>query len=51
MKAVWRDEAKRAAEDEAIRRALERATTENRVRDAIRAGMSTVDAFKNFGVM
>ncbi|MCC7287300.1 MAG: RraA family protein [Burkholderiaceae bacterium] len=41
----------RAAEDEAIRRALEKASTENRVRDAIRGGMSTVDAFKTFGVM
>lgn len=41
----------RAAEDEAIRRALEKARTENRVRDAIRGGMSTVDAFKTFGVM
>ena len=41
----------RAAEDEAIRRALEKASTENRVRDAIRGGMSTVQAFKTFGVM
>ena len=41
----------RAAEDEAIRRALEKAETENRVGDAIRKGMSTVDAFKTFGVM
>ncbi|HSC00379.1 MAG TPA: RraA family protein [Burkholderiaceae bacterium] len=41
----------RAAEQEAIRRAIEKANTENRVRDAIRGGMSTVDAFKNFGVM
>jgi regulator of RNase E activity RraA len=41
----------RAAEEEAIRRALEKASTENRVRDAIRAGMSTLDAFKTFGVM
>jgi len=41
----------RAAEEEAIRRALEKASTENRVRDAIRGGMSTVEAFKTFGVM
>ena len=41
----------RQAEVEAIRRALEKASTENQVRDAIRAGMSTVDAFKTFGVM
>ncbi len=41
----------RAAEDEAIRRALEKAATENRVADAIRAGMSTVEAFATFGVM
>ena len=41
----------RAAEDEAIRRALEKASTENRVRDAIRGGMSTLEAFKTFGVM
>jgi hypothetical protein len=41
----------RAAEEEAIRRALEKAGTENRVRDAIRGGMSTLQAFKTFGVM
>jgi len=41
----------RAAEEEAIRRALEKASTENRVRDAIRAGMSTAEAFRRFGVM
>ena len=41
----------RAAEDEAIRRALEKAETENRVGDAIRKGMSTAEAFKTFGVM
>jgi len=39
------------AEEEAIRRALEKASTENRVRDAIRGGMSTVEAFRTFGVM
>ena len=37
--------------EEAIRRALEKASTENKVRDAIRAGMSTVEAFRTFGVM
>ena len=41
----------RRAEEEAIRKALEKASTENRVRDAIAGGMSTVDAFKTFGVM
>ena len=41
----------KAAEEEAIRKALEKASTENRVRDAINKGMSTVEAFKTFGVM
>lgn len=41
----------RAAEEEAIRKALEKASTENRVREAIARGMSTVEAFKTFGVM
>ena len=41
----------RRAEAEAIRKALEKASSENRVRDAIASGMSTVDAFKTFGVM
>ena len=41
----------RRAEEEAIRKALEKASTENKVRDAIARGMSTVDAFKTFGVM
>jgi regulator of RNase E activity RraA len=41
----------RHAEQEAIRRALEKASTENRVRIAIENGMSTVEAFKTFGVM
>lgn len=41
----------RHAEHEAIRRALEKASTENKVRDAIQQGMSTVDAFRTFGVM
>lgn len=41
----------RAAEEEAIRRALEKSAQENKVRDAIQAGMSTVEAFRTFGVM
>lgn len=41
----------RAAEEEAIRRALEKVSTENRVRDAIEQGMSTAEAFRTFGVM
>lgn len=41
----------RQAEEEALRRALEKASTENKVRDAIREGMSTVEAFRRFGVM
>ena len=41
----------RHAEQEAIRRALEKASTENKVRDAIRQGMGTVEAFRTFGVM
>jgi regulator of RNase E activity RraA len=41
----------RAAEEEAITRALDKARTENRVRTAIEGGMSTVEAFKTFGVM
>jgi regulator of RNase E activity RraA len=39
------------AECEAITRALEKARAENGVRAAIENGMSTVDAFRNFGVM
>lgn len=39
------------AQEEAIRKALEKASTENKVRDAIQKGMSTVEAFKTFGVM
>lgn len=39
------------AEQEAIERALEKARTENKVADAIKAGMSTVEAFATFGVM
>ena len=41
----------RHAEHEAIRRALEKVSTENKVRDAIQQGMSTVEAFRTFGVM
>ena len=41
----------RHAEEEAIRRALDKASTENQVRIAIENGMSTVEAFKTFGVM
>ena len=41
----------REAEAEAIRRALEKASTENQVRAAIERGMSTVEAFRTFGVM
>lgn len=37
--------------EEAFSRALEKVATENKVRDAIRSGMSTVEAFKTFGVM
>jgi 4-hydroxy-4-methyl-2-oxoglutarate aldolase len=41
----------REAEEEAVRRALEKASTENQVRLAIERGMSTVEAFRRFGVM
>ena len=41
----------REAEGEAIARALEKAATENKVRIAIEAGMSTEEAFERFGVM
>lgn len=39
------------AENEAIERALEKATTENAVAVAIRNGMSATEAFETFGVM
>jgi regulator of RNase E activity RraA len=39
------------AAEEAVSRALEKAETENRVRTAIENGMSTVEAFRTFGVM
>ena len=41
----------REAETEAISLALEKAATESSVRLAIKNGMSTVEAFKMFGVM
>ncbi len=41
----------KAAEREAISRALEKVGTESAVRTAIRGGMSTVEAFEKFGVM
>jgi len=41
----------REAEEQAIRLALEKVATENKVRLAIEAGMSTVEAFERFGVM
>jgi regulator of RNase E activity RraA len=41
----------RAAEEEAVNRALEKVRTENQVAVAIRNGMSTVEAFATFGVM
>jgi len=39
------------AEEEAIRKAVEKNRTENLVRKAIEDGMSTVEAFEKFGVM
>lgn len=41
----------RHAEQEAVERALEKCRTENQVADAIKAGMSTVEAYNTFGVM
>lgn len=41
----------REAEDEAIARAIEKASTENEVAVAIRNGMGAAEAFKTFGVM
>ena len=41
----------RAAEDEALRRAFEKASKENQVRIAIENGMSAVEAFRTYGVM
>jgi regulator of RNase E activity RraA len=41
----------KAAEEEAISRALEKVSKENQVRTAIVGGMSTVEALEKFGVM
>jgi regulator of RNase E activity RraA len=41
----------RKAEAEAVRRALEKSSTESKVGDAIRAGMGAAEAFAKFGVM
>lgn len=41
----------REVEGEAVERALEKVRTENKVAQAIRAGMSTREAFDTFGVM
>lgn len=41
----------KAAEDEVIRLSLEKAATENKVGEAIRAGMGAAEAFETFGVM
>ncbi|WEX10988.1 RraA family protein [Chelativorans sp. AA-79] len=41
----------REAEEEAVRRALEKAATESEVEKAIRAGMGATEAFDTFGVM
>jgi hypothetical protein len=39
------------AEEEAFSRALEKSRGEKLVRKALEAGMSTVDAFEQFGIM
>jgi 4-hydroxy-4-methyl-2-oxoglutarate aldolase len=41
----------RAVESEAIELALDKVRTENKVAEAMRAGMSSCDAFEKFGVM
>jgi regulator of RNase E activity RraA len=41
----------KSAEEEAVARALEKAKTENKVGEAIRAGMSASEALEKFGVM
>ena len=38
-------------EDDVLQGALTKANTENRVRDAIAAGMSSTEAFATFGVL
>ena len=45
------DSVQRGVEKEAISLALEKVRTENKVAEAIRNGMSTVEAFATFGVM
>jgi regulator of RNase E activity RraA len=41
----------RAAEEEALRRAVEKVETENAIRIAIEGGISATEAFEKFGVM
>jgi regulator of RNase E activity RraA len=41
----------RSVEEDVFRLALEKASGESRVRKAIEAGMSSVDAFESFGIM
>ena len=41
----------KAVEEEAIAKSLEKAAMENTVENAIKGGMSTVEAFKTYGVM
>ncbi len=41
----------RAVESEVVRAAWEKATAENRVRSAVRGGMSATEAFQKFGVL
>lgn len=41
----------REVEDEAIRRAIEKANSEGGFADAVKGGMSVIDAFEKFGVM
>ncbi len=41
----------KAVEEEAVAKSLEKAAMENTVEDAIKGGMSTVEAFKTYGVM
>ncbi len=38
-------------EQEAVQLALEKSSTENKVEEAIKGGMSAADAFAKFGVM
>jgi regulator of RNase E activity RraA len=40
-----------AVEREALAKAMEKATAENRVRDEIRAGMKATEAFRKYGVL